>query len=123
MLEITRIREEKDQVIEGLKKRNIDASEKINGILQVDADWRNGKKELDDIAAESNKIAKEIGILFKEGKQAEANTAKEKTNQLKDREKELKEKTSTVKEGEGSVKPQFGSLNPSQSQPLTRDTS
>jgi seryl-tRNA synthetase len=96
MLEITRIREEKDQVIEGLKKRNLDATEKINGILQVDADWRNGKKELDDIAAESNKIAKEIGQLFKEGKQAEANTAKEKTNQLKEREKDLKEKVNQL---------------------------
>jgi probable O-glycosylation ligase (exosortase A-associated) len=37
-------------------------------------------------------------------------------------EKELKEKTSSIVK-EGSVKPQFGSLNPSQSQPLTRDTS
>ena len=96
MLEITRIREEKDQVIEGLKKRNVDATEKINSILHVDAEWRNGKKELDDIAAESNKIAKEIGILFKEGKQAEASTAKEKTNQLKEREKDLKEKVNQL---------------------------
>jgi probable O-glycosylation ligase (exosortase A-associated) len=37
-------------------------------------------------------------------------------------EKELKEKTSSIVK-EGSAKPQFGSLNPSQSQPLTRDTS
>lgn len=98
MLEITRIREEKDQIIEGLKKRNTDFSEKIQSIVETDAAWRETKKELDDLAAESNKIAKEIGQLFKEGKQAEANMAKEKANGLKDREKELKEKETTFAE-------------------------
>jgi seryl-tRNA synthetase len=92
MLEITRIREEKAQIIEGLKKRNIDFTEKINAIVETDASWRETKKELDDIAAESNKIAKEIGQLFKEGKQAEAASAKEKTNLLKEKEKATKEK-------------------------------
>lgn len=96
MLEITRIREEKGQIIEGLKKRNVDFTEKINGIFETDAAWREVKKELDDIAAESNKIAKEIGQLFKEGKQAEANVAKEKTNALKERERIAKEKEAAL---------------------------
>ncbi|MBK7128141.1 MAG: serine--tRNA ligase [Crocinitomicaceae bacterium] len=92
MLEIARIREEKDQVIEGLKKRNIDFTEKINAIHATDAAWRETKKELDDIAADSNRIAKEIGQLFKEGKQAEASAAKEKTALLKEREKTARER-------------------------------
>lgn len=96
MLEITRIREEKDQVIEGLKKRNLDVNQKVSDILSTDAAWRAGKTELEEIAAESNKIAKEIGVLFKEGKQAEANASKEKTNQLKEREKELREKVNQL---------------------------
>lgn len=96
MLEITRIREEKDQVIEGLKKRNLDVTQKVNDILSTDAAWRAGKTELEEIAAESNKIAKEIGVLFKEGKQAEANASKEKTNQLKEREKDLREKVNQL---------------------------
>lgn len=92
MLEITRIREEKDQIIQGLKKRNVDFTEKINAIVEVDSAWRETKKQLDDIAAESNRIAKEIGQLFKEGRQAEATIAKEKTNALKEREKQAKER-------------------------------
>lgn len=92
MLEITRIREEKDLIIEGLKKRNFDFSEKINSIVEIDSKWRESKKELDDIAAEANKIAKEIGQLFKEGKQDQATAAKQKAADLKEREKIVKEK-------------------------------
>jgi seryl-tRNA synthetase len=91
MLEISRIREEKEQIIEALKTRNFDASEKIESILDVDSKWRAAKSELDGIAAESNKVAKEIGQLFAQGKQDEANAAKEKTQQLKENEKSLKE--------------------------------
>jgi len=96
MLEIARIREEKDQIIEGLKKRNLDVTQKVNDILAIDSSWRADKTELEEIAAESNRIAKEIGILFKEGKQDAANVAKEKTNQLKEREKELREKVNQL---------------------------
>ena len=90
MLEIQRIRNEKEAVIEGLKKRNIDATETIEKLLDVDHQWRNSKSELESIAAELNTIAKEIGDLFKQGKQEEANTAKSKTADLKAKESELK---------------------------------
>jgi seryl-tRNA synthetase len=92
MLEITRIREEKNQIIEGLKKRNVDFTKKINDIIETDSQWRSTKKELDELAAESNRIAKEIGELFKGGRQHEAIAAKEKTNYLKDREKTARDK-------------------------------
>ncbi len=90
MLEIQRIRNEKEAVIEGLKKRNIDATETIEKLLDVDHQWRNSKSELESIAAELNTIAKEIGDLFKQGKQDEANAAKSKTADLKAKESELK---------------------------------
>ena len=90
MLEIQRIRNEKEAVIEGLKKRNIDATETIEKLLDVDHQWRNSKSELESIAAELNTIAKEIGDLFKQGKQEEANAAKSKTADLKTKESELK---------------------------------
>lgn len=90
MLEIQRIRNEKEAVIEGLKKRNIDATETIEKLLDVDQQWRNSKSELESIAAELNTIAKEIGDLFKQGKQEEANAAKSKTADLKTKESELK---------------------------------
>lgn len=90
MLEITRIRTDKDSIIEGLKKRNIDATETIEKIISTDLNWRNNKTELEGIAAELNQLAKEIGELFKQGKQQEANEAKNKTAALKVSESELK---------------------------------
>ena len=98
MLEINRIREEKDQIVEALKVRNIDAEDILNEILTIDTDWRNAKGELEGIAAEANKIAKEIGQLFAQGKQDEANAAKEKTQALKDKEKDLKAKVAELDE-------------------------
>ncbi len=90
MLEIQRIRTEKESVITGLKKRNFDATEIVESLLTVDQQWRNSKTELESISAELNILAKEIGDLFKQGKQEEANAAKSKTSELKEREAALK---------------------------------
>lgn len=92
MLEIQRIRTEKETIIDGLKKRQIDATDKLNQLLELDGEWRKNKTSLDNIAAESNSLAKEIGDLFKTGKTAEANTLKEKTAALKVSESQLKVK-------------------------------
>jgi seryl-tRNA synthetase len=92
MLEITRIRAEKESIIEGLKKRNIDATETLDKIIAADQNWRNSKTELESISAELNQLAKQIGELFKQGKQDEANVAKEKTASLKSDEATLKVK-------------------------------
>ncbi|MDA7804119.1 serine--tRNA ligase, partial [Crocinitomix sp.] len=89
MLEITRIRENKDVIIEQLKVRNFDAREKIETILVADENWRANKRKLETVLAESNNIAKEIGQLFREGKQEEATKAKARGAALKDDEKEL----------------------------------
>jgi seryl-tRNA synthetase len=92
MLEITRIRTEKEAIIEGLKKRNLDVTETLDQILAADANWRSAKTSLESISAELNNLAKEIGDLFKQGKQDEANAAKAKTADLKTNETELKAK-------------------------------
>lgn len=90
MLEIQRIRNEKEAIIEGLRKRHIDATDTLNQILVLDSDWRQNKTSLDNIAADSNALAKEIGDLFKAGKASEANVLKEKTVALKSSEGALK---------------------------------
>ena len=91
MLEITRIRAEKDAIIGGLKKRAVDYSKEIEAIIAADEQWRVVKTELESIQAESNQISKEIGLLFKQGKTAEANAAKEQTTVLKEKEQTLRE--------------------------------
>lgn len=92
MLEIQRIRNEKEAVLAGLKKRNLDALESIEKILQVDQEWRSNKSELDTLASELNHIARNIGEFFKSGKQAEANILKDTTVTLKEKETVLKNK-------------------------------
>jgi len=90
MLEMTKIRAEKDAIIEALKKRNIDVTATIDSILEKDQAWRAAKTQMESIASELNKIAKEIGELFKSGKAAEAEAAKAKTTELKQEENDLK---------------------------------
>lgn len=96
MLEIQRIRNEKDAIAAGLKKRNIDALPTLNQILDVDGKWRTLKGELDQLGAEANKLAKEIGSLFQSGKVDEANAAKSKTAEIKSREQEVKQQVAEL---------------------------
>ena len=90
MLEIQRIRTEKESVIEGLKKRHFDASEIVQNVLSTDEKWRLEKAKLEDVASKMNLVSKEIGILFKAGKAQEANEAKAQTTVLKSEEAALK---------------------------------
>lgn len=96
MLEITRIRTEKEQLIEALKKRNIDVTDTMNQIIEKDQQWRSKKTALETIAADLNKIAKEIGDLFKSGKASEAEAAKQTTSQLKEEEAKLKQEVDAL---------------------------
>lgn len=89
MLQLHTIRENKDAIITALKKRNIDAEPMIAKVLELDEKRRSLQTELDATLAESNKLSKEIGILFKTGKAQEANVLKKKTAGLKETSKQL----------------------------------
>lgn len=91
MLEIARIRENKTEIIERLKVRNLDVNEKIETILRIDEEWRSAKQTLENVLAESNGNAKIIAQLMREGKLEEANAAKARGIQLKEEEKSLVE--------------------------------
>ena len=98
MLQVPFIRENKDLVITSLKKRNIDASDVIAEVLNLDEERRSLQTNLDKTLAESNSISKEIGILFKSGEAEKANLLKEKTGQLKETSKTLTEQLNTATE-------------------------
>ncbi len=83
MLEINLIRNNPSEVIERLRFKNMDATETIERILEVDARRRQTQKQLDDTLAESNRLAREIGSLHKEGKAKEAGFMKAQTAELK----------------------------------------
>ncbi|MBU2650406.1 MAG: serine--tRNA ligase [Bacteroidetes bacterium] len=91
MLEINVIRENKEEVIRRLAVKNYKAEEIIGRILDLDTRRRETQKKNDDILAESNRISKEIGILFKSGKAEEAARMKEQTTDLKKKGQELGE--------------------------------
>jgi seryl-tRNA synthetase len=90
MLEINTIRQNKEAIINGLAKRNLEVRETVDEILIQDSNWRNVKTEMETISAELNQLAKTIGEYFKSGKIQEANDLKSKTGELKTRESELK---------------------------------
>lgn len=96
MLQLQNIRENKESIITALKKRNIDAAPMIAKVLELDEKRRSIQTELDATLAESNKISKEIGVLFKTGKAQEANDLKEKTAGLKEASKKLADDLNTT---------------------------
>lgn len=89
MLQLNYIRENKDEVLKRLAIKNFkDAEHIINEVLAKDAQRRSVQKEGDDLKAEANKIAKQIGELMKAGKKEEAEAAKNQTGELKLKEKQ-----------------------------------
>ena len=89
MLQLNYIRENKEDVITRLSVKNFDAKDQVEKILVMDNDRRKTQTELDALNAEANTIAKQIGDLFKSGKQAEANDLKNKSGAVKESAKKL----------------------------------
>ena len=84
MLQLNTIREEKDRVLAGLKKRNFKELGLIDEIIALDEKRRSTQLALDESLAKSNTLSKEIGSLFKTGETEKANALKAETATLKD---------------------------------------
>jgi seryl-tRNA synthetase len=91
MLALQYIRENKEALLAGLKKRNFQSTEKIDEIIALDQKRRTQQAELDQHLAKANSLAKEIGMLFKSGETAKANELKEETASIKELTKKLQE--------------------------------
>jgi seryl-tRNA synthetase len=91
MLQVAFIRENKEDIIARLAKRNIDATEMVTEAIAFDEDRKALQTNLDKTKAESNTLSKEIGNLFKSGEVQKANLLKEKTTQLKEITKNLEQ--------------------------------
>ncbi|HEX8041403.1 MAG TPA: serine--tRNA ligase [Chryseosolibacter sp.] len=84
MLQVSIIREEKEKVIQGLKKRGIQKPEEsIETILNLDLKRRQAQQQQDALLSEANSIAREIGQLMKTGMKEQAEALKAKTAQAK----------------------------------------
>jgi len=96
MLQVNFLRENKERVLEGLKKRNFKELDLVDAAIDADDERKKLQFELDSQLSEMNKISKEIGILMKDGKKEEAEAAKSKTSQYKESSKELESQLKDV---------------------------
>ena len=98
MLTLKHITENTEDVILHLAKKHFDGKEIINQIVELDERRKTTQTAADTYAAELNALSKEIGILFKQGKQSEANAAKDKTVALKENVNRLTEEKEAIEQ-------------------------
>ena len=98
MISITHLRENYDEILIAFKKRNFDAKNVIDNLLNEDKNRREIQVKLDNKLSESNQLAKEIGKLYKDGKTNEANKKKSLSLKIKNESKNLVEKLSNCEQ-------------------------
>ncbi len=96
MLQVHLIKENKKQYLKALQKRNFEAEAIFDRVLKLDEARRSTQTELDETLAQSNKLSREIGQLYKSGKAEEANKIKEETKTLKEKSKDLSDRLHAV---------------------------
>ncbi len=97
MLSISFIEKNKEKVLEGLKKRNFkNASDFLEKVLMTDQKRKAIRTKMENTLATANKISKEIGLLYQQGKITEANEKKQESANLKQESKEQAEKLSQL---------------------------
>ena len=99
MLLVQHIRDQYDQVLAGLNKRNFaNAVSALQRVLALDDLRKSLQTQRDQLQAEANSISKEIGILMKEGKSEAASAVRDRSSQLKGMIKELEEQHEQAEE-------------------------
>jgi len=97
MLQIHVVREDREKIIQGLKKRRLkDAEVLIDKAIALDQKRRETQRHNDDLLSQANNLAKEIGALMKAGEKEKAEEIKIKTSLLKKTSGDLTAELSTV---------------------------
>jgi len=99
MLQLAHIRENRQEIIEALQKRGINAVEIIDQIIALDDHRKQTQSALDQSLSEAKKIASEIGSMMKAGRMEEANAAKAATGTIKKRNQELEQELKSHEAG------------------------
>lgn len=90
MLSIAFIKENKELVLSGLAKKHVaQANALVEEILALDTERRTIQKQVDDLLASSNALAKSIGELMKSGKKDEAESKKSEATAIREQVKNL----------------------------------
>ncbi|MEI6408288.1 MAG: serine--tRNA ligase [Bacteroidota bacterium] len=98
MLQLKVIREEKERVLNGLRKRNWNPEKLtvIDEIIALDDRRRANQNELDNTLAENNRLSKQIGQLMGQGKKEEAEALKAQVSSFKEKSKTLEEQQRSI---------------------------
>ncbi len=98
MLEVQVLRNTQQEVITALQKRGINAEASIAEILKLDDERKSTQNTLDNLLAESNRMAKEIGQLMKAGDKEGAEGRRALVPELKVKQEKLKSKQTELEQ-------------------------
>jgi seryl-tRNA synthetase len=98
MLQVSYIRDNREQVLERLAVKNFKQPILVDEIILLDDKRRQTQTSLDNISAEANAGAKQVGELMRAGKKEEAEILKSKTGTWKEDIKNLGEQLAMVED-------------------------
>ncbi len=96
MLPINLFRQNKELILDGLKKKNFKEPELVDKIIQLDEKRRQLQTENDNLAAAVNSASKNIGQLMAKGNKEEAEQLKAQVAQHKEQAKEIAQRLSEL---------------------------
>jgi seryl-tRNA synthetase len=96
MLQVSYIRENKEEVLERLSVKNFNQPELVDQIIYLDNQRKSTQAKADELLAKGNSAAKQIGELMRNGKKDEAEVIKAETSKFKEDVKSLQEELSEI---------------------------
>jgi seryl-tRNA synthetase len=98
MLQVSYIRDNREQVLERLAVKNFKQPELVDEVIQLDEKRRQTQNQLDTVSSQANTAAKQIGELMRSGKKEEAETIKANTGKWKEEGKQLAEQLAAIEQ-------------------------
>ncbi|CAM3699576.1 serine--tRNA ligase [Mucilaginibacter galii] len=98
MLQVSYIRDNREQVLERLAVKNFKQPELVDEIIRLDDNRKQTQNRLDSTSAEANAAAKRIGELMRTGQKAEADQLKSQTGTWKEDIKRLGEELTSIEQ-------------------------
>ena len=89
MLHLNKIRDNKELYISLLKVKNIDVTPLFDSVIALDDKRKLTQQKADTLLAKGNKLASQIGELYKKGDKQAANTLKDESLVIKEESKVL----------------------------------
>src|ERR1700754_32938 len=96
MLQVSYIRDNREQVLERLAVKNFKQTDLVDEVIKLDDNRRQTQNRLDNVSAEANAAAKQIGDLMRTGKKEEAEAVKAKSGSWKEEIKQLGDQLSQI---------------------------